>query len=149
MDALQFITLPRPVLPVVAGIIVRYFGMRFDIAQGDHTEIIVVAGVGMVRMVDIPEVAGDFDGLVRVDPQHVAAIDLARDAPNVADNGPGRYCNAGKQTFAMNCASGDVKGRWNWSFEFQRLKSIILQLSSEYNKNIVFRECSTKSAALT
>jgi hypothetical protein len=122
--------------------------MRFDIAQGNHAEIIVVAGVGMVRMVDIPEIAGDFDGLIGVDPQHVAAIAPARNAPNVTDDGSCRNWNAGKQAFAMDGAVGDVYGRWNMRFEFQQLKSIILQLTSEYNKNTVFRECSTITATL-
>jgi ABC-type microcin C transport system permease subunit YejE len=96
MDALQFITLASPVLPVVAGIIVGYFDMWWDIIQNDHTEIIVVAGVGMVRMVYIPEIAGDFDGFVSAQPQHVTAIAFTWNALNPTDDGSGRNMNTRK-----------------------------------------------------
>ena len=90
MKALQFITLASPVLPVVAGIIMRYFFVRVDVAQRHHAEIIVVAGVGIVGVIDISEVAGDFDSIVGTEPQNVATIAFAGDALKPTDDGSSR-----------------------------------------------------------
>jgi hypothetical protein len=126
MDALQFITLASPVLPVVAGIIVGYFDMWWDIIHSDHTEIIVVAGVGMVRMVYIPEIAGDFDGFSIVEPQNISTIYTSGYASEPADHCSRRNVVAGKQSFAMNRAVCDIGGSCHVGFEIPLVMSTIL-----------------------
>jgi hypothetical protein len=46
----------------------------------------------------------------------------------------------GKQALAMNRAVGNVGSGSHLEFEFPGLQGIILQLTSEYYKNILFRE---------
>jgi hypothetical protein len=135
MKALQFITLASPVLPVVAGIIVGYFNMWWDIIQSDHTEIVVVAGVGVVRMVYIPEIAGDFDGFFFTEPQNISTIYTSGYASQPADHRSRRYVDARKQSFAMNIAVCDIGGCLHVRFEIPLVTSIILQLTLEYNKD--------------
>ena len=60
-----------------AFVIVGDFFMRFDIAPRDHAQVIVIAGVWVVGMINILEVTADLEPLGFAKPDYVGAIPLA------------------------------------------------------------------------
>ena len=113
-----------------------YFLVRRDIAQGDDTQVIVVTGVGLLGVIDIFEIADNFDALLLANPQYMVAVLAAGPTLQPANNRATADHGFGKQALAVNLAGGYIGIFNHQEIEFRVLKSIILKLILEYNNNI-------------
>ena len=67
------------------------FFIRFNISQRDHAQIIVIAGVRFVGMINKFEIAADFKALGFTKPDYVRTISLTGFSLNDAYHGV--FCN--------------------------------------------------------
>ena len=111
------------------------FFIGLNITQRDDTQVVVVAGIREVGMINVLQVAMYFDAIGITNPQYITAILSACAAFKPADNAAFGDERTGKKALSVDSAIGDVELDMQLVIDIRKVKSIILQLIAEYNNN--------------
>ena len=58
-------------------IVVGYFFVRLDFTQRDHAEVIVITGVGFIRMIDVFKITENFNTPAFTNPENIGTVSRA------------------------------------------------------------------------